>query len=543
MIRSFVSERRSRGQRASGYSTPAPVGGWNARDSVANMAESDATRLDNWFPEEGQVRIRRGYEKYTDETVYWVTEDGDNVVTGDGYDAVVSTGLDQSVNFESVMAWSAPADSALFAAGGGKIYDVTGGGEVSGIPVVTGLNLDRWQHVMFGTAGGHYLYIVNGSDAPRYYDGSSWTVPTITGSGLTAANLIHINLFKNRLFFVEKGTLSFWYFPVNTISGSITEFDLAPLCTLGGYLMAMGTWTIDAGTGVDDYAVFITSKGEVFVYRGSDPGDANDWSLVGSFRIGAPIGRRCLMKLGSDLLTLTEDGISPLSLALAGARLSERAAHSEKISGAYHTAVRDHKTKFGWQPILYPQGNMAVVNIPIVEGSQAVQFVANTTTKAWCRFTGINAFCWELYNEELYFGGTGYVGKADTGLDDDGSDINADARTAFTYFRRRGMLKNFQMARPILSADGDVQVAMAANMDFEELAPTTTPTFQEAVGAVWDEAIWDDAAWGSVPAISKDWQSVVGVGYAVALRIQAVARGGSIAWQSTDWIWEPGGLI
>jgi hypothetical protein len=45
--------------------------------------------------------------------------------------------------------------------------------------------------------------------------------------------------------------------------------------------MAMGTWTLDAGYGVDDYAVFITNNGEAIVYKGSDPSDPNDWSLIG----------------------------------------------------------------------------------------------------------------------------------------------------------------------------------------------------------------------------------------------------------------------
>ena len=52
------------------------------------------------------------------------------------------------------------------------------------------------------------------------------------------------------------------------VAGAASMFDLGQIFTEGGYLMAMATWTVDAGYGVDDLAVFITSEGEVAVYRG-----------------------------------------------------------------------------------------------------------------------------------------------------------------------------------------------------------------------------------------------------------------------------------
>jgi hypothetical protein len=45
----------------------------------------------------------------------------------------------------------------------------------------------------------------------------------------------------------------------------------------------MLNWTNDAGDGVDDYAAFVFSTGEVLVYQGDDPGSVNAWSLIGRF--------------------------------------------------------------------------------------------------------------------------------------------------------------------------------------------------------------------------------------------------------------------
>ena len=45
-------------------SLPAPVGGWNARDSLANMNPTDAVTLNNLFPGVSSVALRGGYKKH-----------------------------------------------------------------------------------------------------------------------------------------------------------------------------------------------------------------------------------------------------------------------------------------------------------------------------------------------------------------------------------------------------------------------------------------------------------------------------------------------
>lgn len=45
-------------------SVPAPVGGWNARDSIANMEPADAYQLTNFFPGVSNLVLRGGYENW-----------------------------------------------------------------------------------------------------------------------------------------------------------------------------------------------------------------------------------------------------------------------------------------------------------------------------------------------------------------------------------------------------------------------------------------------------------------------------------------------
>jgi hypothetical protein len=489
--------------------TPAPTGGWNARNNIADMPPTDAAILDNWFPGTSRVRIRRGFEEHV-------------------------TGLPDIV--ETLMTYSSGTADKMFAASNNAIYDVTTPG-VAGAAAVSSKTNNRWQYTNIGTPGGSFLIGVNGADTPIKYDGSSWGTSAITGS--TSTSFIHINLFKRRLFFTIKNSLKFAYLPVETIAGAAVEFDLAPICQLGGYLMAMGTWTRDGGDGLDDFAVFYTSKGEVLLYQGSNPGDATDWSLVGRFEVGAPIGRRCMSKAGSDLILISQDGFLPLSSSLSTGRATKRIAISDKIRDYVNSAARDYRDNFGWQGILYPRGSMAIFNIPKIEGVESEQCVANTNTGAWCRFTGMDAMCWGLLNEDLYFGGDSAVYKADSGFSDNGANISGDVQQAYSSLGY-GALKAFRQIRPVFTTDGVIHPSLAINIDYETLNPTSSPTFTAPVGAVWDISPWDDTAWSVGLSVSHDYVSVEGVGYVGAIRMKLDVMGFEVFWNNTDWLYEPG---
>ena len=112
---------------------------------------------------------------------------------------------------------------------------------------------------------------------------------TYTVNGITGINsntFVNVNLFKNRLYFCVNNSLSFWYLDVNSISGTATEFPLGSVFRNGGYIQAMGTWTLDAGYGVDDFAVYVTSMGEIVVYKGADPNTIDTWAMVGLWQMG-----------------------------------------------------------------------------------------------------------------------------------------------------------------------------------------------------------------------------------------------------------------
>jgi hypothetical protein len=508
---------------------PAPVRGWNARDAIASMHEADAVTLDNWFPSAADVMLRKGSAEH---------------VTG------IGGGTPEEV--ETLAAYRPESGlQVLFGFAGTAAYNVSAAGSV-GAAVLSGLTNARWQHVNITTSGGHFLLCVNGADEMRAYDGAAWTTinglssPSITN--VATDDLIGIHVHKERTWYIETNSLSVWYSAAGAFAGALTELPLGAVFKKGGYLVAMGTWTIDGGDGADDLAVFVTSEGEVAVYAGTDPATAATWSKVGTYTIGTPIGRRCLMQFGGDLLIITTDGVIPCS-RLALAKENKTVAITDNIQTAMAEAVELHGSSFGWEATLYPGGTMLLLNVPVADGLQQ-QFVMNTVTRRWARFKplgsnpGWPAWCFEVFNGALYFGVTGEVRKAWTGTTDVGAAIEGDLLSAFNYFGDPNRQKHFKSVRPVIGwATNPEQILIGVDVDFISEDPTSEITLSTAPGATWDSGTWDSGMWGGDVQYNRDWFGADNVGFAGALHMRVKSSSGSVRLPAISYLFEPGEVL
>lgn len=511
--------RQAKRPNAKAVSLAAPVGGWNARDALGAMPATDAVQLTNFWPGTTACILRYGSSQ-------WATGLGSQVETLTTYAGSTT---------QKLKAWTS----------GGNVYDVSATGAV-GAAELTGLSNGRWQYSNFTTTGGSYLCAVNGADRYRVYDGSAWHKDTDGApydiTGVTSTNLIGMNNFKKRLWFVEVGTLKAWYLPVNSIGGAAASLDMSSLCEQGGYLMAMGTWTLDAGYGVDDYAVWITNRGEVLVWRMTDPTDANSIFLIGVWRLGSPVGRRCMFKYAGDLLIITQDGLVPLSGALQSSRFNPRVALTDKIQYAMSSAITTYGNNFGWELQYFAKQNQLYMNVPVSANIQQ-QYVMNVINKSWCNFTGWPANTFELYNDDMYFGSNGIIYKAWDTNADSGQTINAVGLQAFSYFGAQSQIKRVTMIRPTLYSNGSPSVGGNVNFDFD-LSNTAAPlSLTPQTYGTWDSGVWDSAIWGGEVSLQKAWQSATGQGYAVAPRITAAANGVTVQWVATDLVMETGAIL
>lgn len=498
-------------------SIQAPTSGLNAKDPLAAMKETEAVVMDNYFPTPSSVNSRNGC-----------------LLHASGYTGAT----------ETLAVYNNGNIQKLFAVANGNIYDVSTLGAV-GAAVVTGLLNSRFQTINMGTAGGVYLMMVNGEDKLRYFDGTTWSIDggTYSITGVDTADIIQINNFKNRVWLIEKESMNAWYLPVSSIGGAANNLNLSGLFKLGGYLMAMANWTIDNAAGVDDYAAFVTSEGEVALYKGTDPSSAATWALVGTFRMGQPIGRRCFIKAAADVLLITTDGAFPLSKALLTDRSQLNLAATDKITDLINRDIDLYKDNFGWQPIIYPDGQKLIINVPTTENVTARQYVMNTIHGAWCRFVDWNAFCWEVFDNKLFFGTTGSVYQADTGLTDNGSNIRGVVQQAYSYFKSQGIVKRFTMARPVIISEGTIVPAVLMNVDFQEKRTTASSYSFGTSGSPWDVSPWNVSPWTSGDNITTKWQSVSGVGISGGLRMSTELENLSCKWVSTDVIYETGGSL
>lgn len=531
-------------------SVGSPVGGWNARDALSNMEPTDAVTMQNWYPATTDCFLRKG-----------------NYIAAWDMDATV----------ETLMDYVSPTAEKMFAiTSAGTIYDVTAGctaatgvspaGAAATATTESGLSNGRWQYVNMQTIGTTaFLLAVNGADKLEGYDGTNWYTDGDGAhdiTGVDTATCIHINVHKFRVWLTQENSLSAWYLPTSAIQGAATQFPLAGVARRGGYLMAMATWTIDAGYGVDDHAVFITSEGEIIVYNGTDPASAATWQLVGVWQIGAPIGRRCFTKWAGDLLIITHDGLFPMSGALQSSRTNPRVALTDKIQYAMSAAISSYGDNFGWQVIPYPKENQLYVNVPIATGTDVQQYVMNTITKSWCNFVEWDANCWELFDHYLFYGGVqgasgivvlAWVGNSDDSLSDPtitspthtSVDITGNLQQAFSYYKGPTQLKRFTMMRPLWSSNvTPVPLFAGLNVDFDTTNPQTTITGPVSTSASdWDTSPWDTTPWAGGLQIVRSWQGATGLGYCASPHYVVSTQGADLHLMATDVVYEVGGVI
>jgi hypothetical protein len=97
------------------------------------------------------------------------------------------------------------------------------------------------------------------------------------------------------------------------------------------------------------------------------------------------------------------------------------------------------------------------------------------------------------------------------------------------------------MARPILSIDGPVSLNLGVDVDYRDSAPGSVVPIAGEVGDPWETA-WD-VAWTGAGVIYAAWNSVRGIGFAIAPRLTVQAEGINLSWSATDWVYEYGGIL
>jgi hypothetical protein len=530
---------------------PAPIGGLNARDGLMGMADEDAVRLVNWIPDTYGLRCRKGFREWA------VNFPGDLPVQ-----SVVSY-FSSTTQFPTGEYLEIPTTmpGKLFAATPAAIYDITAQTNTPApVFILSGGAQAGWfSSQMLANSGGTFLLVASEDDGYHYYDGTNWIKP-VAGAlpgqidGANPALFCHVSIWKKRAWFVEKNSTRAWYLGTDAITGPVEEFDFGPLFKRGGHLSYIANWTIDAGEGIDDLMVVVSSNGDVLVYKGTDPTSSATFSLVGAWSVGQiPVGRRAYCQYGGDLVIVSADGAFPMSyVTRGGSALLQATAkeYSSKIRSAIGADLRSSFTLRGWDVMVHPSERLILVNTPDLKNRRNTQYSLSTTLNQWSIFNDIPAYSFGVS------GGYGFAGTKNgkvlllfADLFDavpystaTGDGIYGLVQQSYSAFGTPGLTKQFMMVRPnflSLVAPGSrasVEVNYAlADRDFSPAYP---------VGGVsqWGVGVWGTARWTSAPRAFSDWVGVAALGHSGGAVLQTASIGDTVL-SSIDYMLRSGGPL
>jgi hypothetical protein len=517
---------------------PAPSKGMNTITGYAELSPEYAISATNFVAApQGGLTIRQGYQQYTT-----------------GYSSPVTTlipyyGLTKASN-------------KLFAISGGNVYDTTSSGAI-GTAVVTGLSSSSpyWQYAAQETANTTYAIAVNGVDAPILYNGSSWihcSQSATTGVGIFSTtdqnnNAVSINTFvdvhnhNERLWFIQQSSTVAYYTDIGAIGGQLYAFDFGPQFKRGGHLHKIVSWTMDFGFGSIFNMAVISSRGDVVIYEGADPSNAATWNMLGAWELGTPVSQRCAIPIDGDVAYLSTDGLFPLSKYIQSTRVNIQAAFSYAITPTIQSLIQEWQDTEGWQMVIYPFGQLLIINVPQGNESGNIQLAYNFVNGGWTQFNNWPAECFVMFEDKIYFGGTNFVALAFEGFNDGadtsgngGTSVIATALQAFSDLNYQG-LKSVRLLKPyITSGQSNPSVSVGINTDFDLSSEVGQSTPVIPSGALWDVATWGNAYWVGAALTPNQWFSPnTWPGEYIAVQV-SMSAGTQTTWIATNFIVEPG---
>ncbi len=509
----------------------APVRGWFANENLSAATPGSALGLVNWFPKQTGVEVRGGCLKRATISIGPVT---------------------------SMWAYKSGSTEEFFAADAANIFDVTTVVDPDTIPTaaVSGQTSGYYSTQQIGTAGGDFLYAVNGTDSPQLYDGTTFTAITNVSTpnaitGVDPSTFSNVWLYASRLFFVESSTMRAWYLAPDAISGAANSVSLAGVFQEGGSLLFGATWSTDSGSGLDDLCMFFSTEGEVAVYRGTNPNNApTDWSLVGVYSITKPLGMKGIMKAGGDLLVATTDGIVPMSEALRKDVAALSLAAVTRAIEPEWTAEVARRSGLPWEVVKWDSKNRAVVSLPVTDATQEnACFVVNTETGAWTKYVGWQTRSMAIWQDTAYFGtNDGKIYQMESTGSDDGMPYTASIVWQFDHLRTPDEVKIVHNARTTFRAGTDINVQASISVDYSVNLPAAPASVADYASSQWDSARWDQAIWdgGEEPETKNQWHSIGQSGFVIAPQLQitsGVTPKPNIELVSMTITYEPGGII
>jgi hypothetical protein len=341
-------------------------------------------------------------------------------------------------------------------------------------------------------------------------DGAAYITGPIGSKVQNGRSLCYVWKYRNRLLFIEVGSMNAWFLDINAVGGMLRQIPLAGSASRGGKLLFGASWSLDAGDGLDEKCIFCTDLGEVLIFSGTNPADAGNWRQQGRYQLGAPLGMNAHMQVGGDMMIATVDGIVPLSQAITKSTGQlELAMLTRTIRPLWRAEVAE-KRAAPWTVKQWEEYGAIFVAVPGGAPGQRHCLLANNVTGAWARFTNWDATCFIRMRGDMFFGTQdGAIMQADrAGYDtlwDNFSgrfENNAYVATLVGGWEVFGATSNqvvWHQARASFrtSAREPFRPQLAATVNYQVVIPPPPPPGPDLdLADVWDQGVWGpDTPW------------------------------------------------
>ena len=497
---------------------PAPIKGMDIRKAIGTDDLEHCVYTFNLCPFEYGLRVRKGYRE-------WQI----------GADVSVGAGVHTLIPFDSIQ--DGGAGDKLFAVTNEGIWDVT---VVAAAPVLAATFVDQDPDAGYGTFT-HYvsqaevdvLFYADNINGLWSYDALTevWSTGGVIsgGSDIADADVKFVMSHKNNVWFAARNSTIGYYLPILSNTGAVVAQHFGDKFKHGGTLEGLFSWTVDGGDGVDDILVVVSHAGDVILYTGSGPDEA-DWGMKGIYFIGeVPNTPRFGTEQGGELHLLSAIGLTSMSDLLKGVDTAalqadiEGAGMAYKIAGLIREKMKNTINLRGWGVAIIPTEGGVLISVPTIGSDNPIQYYYNLATRGWGVWRGVPMECFGEWEDSVFIGTTdNRVLKMDVSVDNalltptdppkNGEDIKFSILSFFSSMGSDGIYKRVKLIRPDFISQIPLAHSSQARYDFDvgegsnfQLRPPIPELFNLWDVGEWDVALWGSSATGTFPTIGGGW--------------------------------------
>ncbi len=395
------------------------------------------------------------------------------------------------------------------------------------------------------------LIILDGTENEQSFDGSTFTDLDYTGSdpAIPSGGAFTYGCnFKGRAIYINEDDCSFWYAEAGSYQGNITEFPLDSIARFGGTPKHVAVWTMDTGVGPDDTLVIYMTSGEVLLYQGDDPGDPDNWEIIGSFKLADPISKHASVTVGADLILLAENGYVNMTDVLRVDQQSNYPEYSRRIA----PMLEELTDVFTGEDESFTNVNHAIAatsgliifnwSIGLIRGAGGAkfyQFVLNVATGAWSRWTGLSAFSWVEFDGALYYADGSFGWRSvQPGDDFDWEQTWFSAVPAFTNLGMPDAKKQITAVQidSTFPEPEKIEVTGYSDFNFEGSLPTASAATGASPGSLTGLGTFPNVRLAMLQTTKRGWHNIHAYGFYVSLAVEmSMVDPRRIYWRSTSY--------